>query len=647
MRFLMTFISFLMSIPIFCQLTEVVDSVVVSALRIPVTIEKTGRSITIVDRNEIESFNANSIDEILQLVPGVEVQSRGAFGAQADILMRGSTFTQVMILVDGVKINDPLTGHFNGYIPVAKDEIDRIEVLRGASSAVFGPDAVGGVINIITKLNSTSRNEESISGSIAYGQNSLRDFNLGLSKSSDKLILTAGISSRQSDGQTFQPISLNPDVSLEEYNNYFDITTAGVGVAYKFNPKWQMNVRSSYDIRDFDARYFYTTSTFDKSTEAVTSLLNHLMIKNISDKSSSQIDISHKHGTDEFIFSPDFPSTNNHITKFTNLIATHHRVIGDVSGVKLGLQMDRRSIESNDRGNHEDFHLGLFGSFDYSFSAWSIIPNLRLDYDSNYDLELLPSLNIAYNLDQATFRFSTGRTIRAADYTERYVSNNLQNLTPGRSLGNPELVAEKSWSTEIGLDFRASENWTVSTTIFNRSSQDLIDYISTNQQVIGSVSEIGTLQAGENYFFASNIADVTTLGFEVASTIRTNWGDKNRLLWNSSISLYNQNSSEDIISVYLANASKLLWTNQVSFYTDKLNFHLTGLYKQRNGRAAETIGSTLSDSYLLVNLSGYFNLSESLQLGLHVYNLGDTEFQNILGAPLPKRWLSGSINWSF
>ena len=78
----------------------------------------------------------------MKFIPGVEVQSRGPLGAQSDISLRGSTFQQVLVLLDGLRINDPNTGHFSGYLPITPSQIDRIEVLKGAASSVYGADAL-------------------------------------------------------------------------------------------------------------------------------------------------------------------------------------------------------------------------------------------------------------------------------------------------------------------------------------------------------------------------------------------------------------------------------------------------------------------------------------------------------------------------
>jgi len=151
--------------------------------RLGMSESRTGRHITVMKSSEIQALPVNSIDELLRYVPFLEVQSRGPFGAQSDILMRGSTFNQVLVLIDGMRINDPLTGHFNSNIPVSLTEISRIEVYRGPASVVYGPDAVGGVVNIITNSFEPGRDgEDGIEGKIEawYGQHNLRRTNSGM-----------------------------------------------------------------------------------------------------------------------------------------------------------------------------------------------------------------------------------------------------------------------------------------------------------------------------------------------------------------------------------------------------------------------------------------------------------------------------------
>jgi iron complex outermembrane receptor protein len=127
------------------------DPITITASLTPVSASKTGRNILIIKGDMLQKLPVQSIDELLRYVPGVEVQSRGPMGVQSNITIRGGTFQQVLIILDGIRLNDPLTGHFNSYIPISPAEIDRIEILKGASSAIYGTEAVGGVLHIISK----------------------------------------------------------------------------------------------------------------------------------------------------------------------------------------------------------------------------------------------------------------------------------------------------------------------------------------------------------------------------------------------------------------------------------------------------------------------------------------------------------------
>ena len=167
------FLLLLCVLPCILRSQHAFDTVQVTTSQIPLRISETGRNITVLTSKDITSMPATSLDEILQTVTGLEIQSRGGFGVQGDILLRGSTFTQVLVLVDGLRINDPLTGHFNSYIPITPAEIERIEVLRGAASAMYGADAVSGVVNIITKTFSARKGDDQVEGRLSFGDNKL------------------------------------------------------------------------------------------------------------------------------------------------------------------------------------------------------------------------------------------------------------------------------------------------------------------------------------------------------------------------------------------------------------------------------------------------------------------------------------------
>jgi hypothetical protein len=127
------------------------QTVVVTAATSPVELGSITRTMTIITRQQIEALPAHTIADVLRLVPSVDVRARGITGVQTDFALRGANFGQMLVLVDGVRLNDAQSGHHNGDIPVPLDAVERIEILQGPGSAIFGADAFGGTVNVITR----------------------------------------------------------------------------------------------------------------------------------------------------------------------------------------------------------------------------------------------------------------------------------------------------------------------------------------------------------------------------------------------------------------------------------------------------------------------------------------------------------------
>lgn len=640
-----------MAFPIFissrAQNSISLDTLVVETTRIPLRVNETGRSINILTKEQIQLLPATTFYELLQTICGVEIQSRGGFGVQGDILMRGSTFSQVLVLIDGMKINDPLTGHFNCYIPVSNMEIERIEILKGAGASMYGPDAVGGVINVITKGFDSLKNGTTSSGSINYGDNNLVSSTSSIFHKSDKLYFGLGASLNQSLGDSILPVAVNDSTILEGYRNYFDIKNISLSTGFKINDLWELKVRSSILYSDFNARYFYTNSVYDKSTEITTNWFNRLQIlRKTNSGSILDINASYKKSNDEFIFSPDFPSTNIHTMEFTNFTINNFKEINDKLIVKTGIQTDLRKIESNDRGNHSDYHFGGYLMGVYKSNNLVLTTIAREDFDENYGFEFCPQLSASYSMNNIILRASAGKSIRAADYTERYVSNNIIDLTPERNLGNPNLMAERGWSEEIGINYYPFKNTLLKATIFSRQSGNIIDYVLTNESEIGSVSEIGSLYTGKDYFFAKNIKDVFVNGFELELNTKYLLSENSDINWQMG---YTYTSiSNDNLGIYLSSFAKHLLNTQLILNYNSFQFSISGLYKERTTQAAESISSELENSFDLLNARvGYGLMDNKLSFNVQILNLFDKEYQNILGAKMPGRWIMGGINWTF
>ena len=120
--------------------------------RMQIPFLKVSQNITLITRANIQATPARSLQELLAFTPGIDVRQRGISGVQADIGIRGGSFEQTLLLVNGIKLSDPQTGHHMMNIPVPLQAIERIDVLKGQGSRIFGQNAYAGAINIITAL---------------------------------------------------------------------------------------------------------------------------------------------------------------------------------------------------------------------------------------------------------------------------------------------------------------------------------------------------------------------------------------------------------------------------------------------------------------------------------------------------------------
>ena len=129
----------------------------VTGSQLPVSLDKTWSKIVVISRQDIDNARCQTINDILKLCPNVDVRQRGTMGVQTDISLGGGTFDQITFLLNGININNPQTGHLSADFPVAIADIERIEILDGASARIFGSQALNGIINIVTRIEPTNQ----------------------------------------------------------------------------------------------------------------------------------------------------------------------------------------------------------------------------------------------------------------------------------------------------------------------------------------------------------------------------------------------------------------------------------------------------------------------------------------------------------
>ena len=130
--------------------TELASAIVVGH-RVALPQQSIGHTLDVLTATQIAQLPVATVTEALQYVPGLDLRQRGPRGVQADLSIRGGSFEQVLVLVDGIKLTDPQTGHHTLNIPVPLENVERIEVLKGPGARLYGQNAFAGAINIVTK----------------------------------------------------------------------------------------------------------------------------------------------------------------------------------------------------------------------------------------------------------------------------------------------------------------------------------------------------------------------------------------------------------------------------------------------------------------------------------------------------------------
>lgn len=596
---------------------------------------ETGRNIIIIHGGDIAKLPVHSLDELLKYIPGVEVQSRGPQGSQSDISIRGGTFQQVLVILDGLRLNDPNTGHFSAYIPITPAQIDRIEVLKGASAAIYGSDAVGGVINVVTKSFKAShqKNKQVINAQAGVGEYNLFNANIGGFVQTEKLSIDAGLLSNNSTG-----------VQQRGEKGFFHNTTGSVGLNYRINQYWNLSARSAYDSRNFSAQNFYTTFTSDTGSEKVKGWWHQLKIGFEKDRSKFSINAGYKNVQDAYVYN-SLSSANHNTSKLFQTLLLYQCKLNTKASLTAGFNYQNKSIVSNDRGNHVINTAAPLLSLSQQVGLYfNFMPSVRVEFIGKNNPEILPQLNASWHKKNIQLRASGGRTIRDADFTERYNNYN-KTLVKGGSIGNPWLIPEVSWNYEAGFDWFYKSNLKLSSTFFQRFHSRLIDWVTTPY---ADMPRKDNLDANGTYALAKNITEVNTTGWEIDLQYVNNFTEKQRLVFNAGCVWLSSASTETNPSFYISSHANFLTNFNIQYQIGNAAVSFTGIYKSRNPQQASAIDAVVSKDYFVLNARVSYNFIKN-RLGIYVQadNLFNEKYSDLLGAQMPGRWLQGGLSFSF
>ena len=627
MRFLLAGLLCSLSISVLAQNTQL-SEVVVTASMLPQQEKETGRNIVSIKGSSLQNLPISSIDELLKYLPGIETQQRGPAGTQSNIIIRGGTFQQVLVIIDGIRINDPLTGHFNSYIPLHPEDINRIEIIKGAASAIYGSDAIGGVVNIITN-GLQQKNNHKLSVGSKWGSYNSRSNNIWWGVQKEKWKLSVSSQQNKADGE-----------NLRGTTGYYNNSFYAANFNYAFASNWKLHILYANDSRDFNAQNFYTTFKSDTASEIVKSNWTQMGLSKQYTHKIVKFDVAYKNLSDRFRFNPAGSFNENKTSLFVAQGSvqftrnTNHQIV-------TGAQWIHKKIRSNDRGNHDLAHGAAFLIATHKLPKNIFInESLRIDWDQNYGWIIIPQINGSWVNGNLTTRASIGKGVRDADFTERYNNYNKSIVTSG-SIGNPYLQAEKSWSYELGADYRMGPNFKWGATLFMRDQNNLIDWTPTPYPMMPRQSN---LVINGSYSLATNVSSVKTKGIETDLTYNKKWGEDYELNLSTGLVWLSSTSPNKTPSFYISSHARFLWNEQIIFRARKLQLSVNSVYKIRNTQTASAINATLSPNYFLVNSKcAYLFNKRKGNVFLEVTNVTNTPYSDLLGAIMPSRWIAAGF----
>ena len=565
------------------------DSIVVTGTWEPVKLDELDRSVTVLAVRADELL-LNSWMDALRLDPSLDLRERAPNGVQSDISIRGANFGQTLVLLNGIRISDAQSGHHNLDLPVPPAAISRVEVLRGSGSTLYGSDAVGGVINVITDAPEISEFHLRISAG-NFGVNQERG-SLSLVRSSlaEQLTFSRDFSSGFRPDRDYRNLSLGSSTHWLSSLGASDVTLA-------------------YDDRPFGADQFYGNFNSWEDTKTWFASLRQDLGKN------TEASFAFRRHSDLYVLYRDRPAvfTNHHYVE--SYVATLRRSETLSRNVRLhyGAEFYRDAIVSNNLGDHERNYGAGYASIDVrALRRFSFAAGIRENVYGALGVESSPSVSGGVWLNSHwKLRASASHAFRLPTYTDLYYHD-------PANLGSPNLRPERAWSYETGLQWIPAARLRADVALFHRSERDGIDFVRR------SVSDI---------WRATNVDRLQFTGVEAALDARLSRAQSVAIRYTAIHGV--QAAFVDLASKYVFN-----YPSQSAVAEWRGTFD-GWLVRTRLG----ALNRRARDPYALWDVYGAWG-QHALRPFLQLTNITATRYEEIPGVVMPGRAVVGGVEWS-
>lgn len=595
------------------------------------------RLITQVSQAEIEALPVQTVVDILQYLPGVDVRTRGANGAQADISMRGGTFDQVLVLLNGVPLSDFHTGHYALNIPVSTEMIERVEVLQGTSANLHG--AFSGAINIVTK------SSPEISLKLTAGMNGLVNPELAASIQKDEALFNVSAEYSRAEGYyaprpTEKEATACRNSDFQLANIYFqtcwrglDVQAgaqwkdAGLGMGYGFGSQDQFDATRTafasgrYEHRwgawRLDAQAAYRANYDRYEWHRDQRLYGNF---HFAQTASAALSAHYASRVGTTSFGIGVRNENMHSTNLGDTINPD----GQVPNVKDFPLSQVRVLDLVKGGNR--FHTNYYAEQTFYYAGLSASIGINGTYNTQFGHHLGGGANIGYEFKKAgTIYVNANRSLRMPTFTDLYYN-------AGNQLGNMNLKPEEAWLLSIGYkytpDFGKKGKLSFSVDWYYRWGKNIIDWVYVPTDT-------------KRPFHAENQQQVNATGLELSLAYRLNE-------WLRCVSV-------DYAYTYLDLDLKEAGSRYLDYLSHKLAIHLEhGIYKglgaswtvrfqKREGQYNNAEGEVADyQPVWLLDGSVYWQ-NKYLRVSADCTNITNTRYYDYGGILQPGAWAKISI----
>jgi len=460
--------------PSIAQTVEPIMGAEIKAGKLNIAADDLGSNITILSRKDIANIPVQTTAELLGYIEGVDLRQRGPNGVQADIQIQGGTFDQVLVLIDGVRLTDPQTGHHMLNLMVPPEAIERIEIIKGAAARRYGMNALSGVVNIVTLK--TANPGVYATGYTGSGFNT--DTTTQNTYNNKGLRLMAGLQGNGIQGW----VSAGYDQG-NGYRHNTDFRTFRSSVKLSSIPTKETDVQLYFlggiIHNAFGANGFYAAPADKNSFETVNTQLGSVgAIKKLK-TGQLEAKINARYNNDHYVFVRTNPALYQNFHNSTTFMPEiTYNVSGEFWQMALGVEARKEWMESSNLGNHDRTFYG-----NYVDIATTPLRGVKVNFGM-YRLysketgqifypgaDILVALLRHKQLGRPKFNFfaSWGTGQRLPTFTDLYYSG-------PSNLGNPNLLPESARTIEMGLR-KTGRKIHAQAGIFRRTQQQMIDRI--------------------------------------------------------------------------------------------------------------------------------------------------------------------------